>query len=80
MSVVLWLVTGLVFGSIASLIAGKRVGRVSFLVIGGVGALAGGFLFSLFGGLGMTGNGMLAAAIGSSMPLVLYLGLSRRRT
>jgi len=80
MSVVLWLGLGLIFGWIAGMLAGNRVGRLTYLVLGGIGALVGGFLFSLFGGLGITGNGMLMAMAGSGIVLVLYLGISRRRT
>ena len=80
MSVVLWLALGLTFGWIAGMLAGNRVGRITYLVLGGIGALVGGFLFSLFGGLGITGNGMLMAMAGSGIVLVLYLGISRRRT
>jgi len=79
MSVVLWLALGLIFGWIAGMLGGHRVGRITYLVLGAVGALVGGFLFSLFGGLSITGNGMLMAMAGSGIVLVLYLGISRRR-
>ena len=80
MSVVLWLALGLVFGWLASMLAGNRAGRITYLVLGSIGALVGGFLFSLFGGLGITGNGILTAMVGSGVLLTLYLGISRRRT
>ncbi len=80
MSVVLWLALGLSFGWIAGMFAGNRVGRPTYLMLGGIGALVGGFLFSLFGGLGISGKGMLMAMAGSGIVLVLYLGISRRRT
>lgn len=80
MSVVLWLGLGLVFGWLASMLAGNRAGRLTYLVLGGTGALVGGFLFSLFGGLEITGNGILMAMVGSGVLLTLYLGISRRRT
>jgi len=79
MSVLLWLALGLIFGWIAGMLAGNRAGRLTYLVLGAVGALAAGFLFSLFGGLGITGIGVLVAMAGSSLVLVLYLGISRRR-
>ena len=80
MSVVLWLGLGLVFGWLASMLAGNRAGRATYLVLGGIGALVGGFLFSLFGGLGITGMGIFMAMVGSGVLLTLYLGISRRRT
>lgn len=80
MSVVLWLALGLIAGWLASLLAGNRAGRVTYLVLGLVGALVGGFLFSLFGGLDLNGSGLLAAMIGSTVVLTFYLGISRRRT
>jgi uncharacterized membrane protein YeaQ/YmgE (transglycosylase-associated protein family) len=80
MSVVLWLALGLVFGWIADMLAGNRASRITYLVLGSIGALAGGFLFSLFGGLGISGNGILMAMAGSGIVLMLYLGISRRRT
>lgn len=80
MSVVLWLAVGLIFGWIAGMLADNRAGRAAYLVIGSVGALVGGFLFSLFGGLGISGIGILMAMIGSGVLSMLYLGISRRRT
>lgn len=80
MSIILWLALGLIFGWIAGLCTGSRAGRLTYPVLGGIGALVGGFLFSLFGGLGITGNGMLMAMAGSSIVLLLYSGISRRRT
>jgi uncharacterized membrane protein YeaQ/YmgE (transglycosylase-associated protein family) len=78
MSVALWLVLGLVAGWLASLLAGNRAGRATYLVLGAVGALVGGFLFALFGGLELTGSGLFTAMIGASVVLSLYLGISRR--
>jgi uncharacterized membrane protein YeaQ/YmgE (transglycosylase-associated protein family) len=79
MSVVLWLVLGLIAGWIAGMLAGNRAGRATYLVLGAIGALAGGFLFSLFGGLDITGFGLLTAVAGSGVLLMLYLGIGRRR-
>ena len=80
MSVVLWLALGLVAGWLASLLAANRAGRVTYLALGLVGALVGGFLFSLFGGLDLDGSSLLAAMIGSTVVLTFYLGIGRRRT
>jgi uncharacterized membrane protein YeaQ/YmgE (transglycosylase-associated protein family) len=78
MIVVLWLALGLFLGWLASLLAGNRAGRATYLVLGVVGALVGGFLFALFGGLGLNGPGLLIAMIGSGLVLTLYLGIRRQ--
>jgi uncharacterized membrane protein YeaQ/YmgE (transglycosylase-associated protein family) len=83
MSVVVWLLFGLAAGCLASLAADHRAGLTTYMVLGVVGAFAGGFLFSLFGGLAMAGinpYGLLVAAVGSSVVLVLYHGIAGDRT
>ncbi|GGF49005.1 hypothetical protein GCM10011611_64240 [Aliidongia dinghuensis] len=78
MSVVVWLALGLGLGWLASLVAGNGASRPTYLTLGAIGALAGGFLFALFGGLGLTGPGIIAVVIGASLVLTLYLGIRRR--
>ena len=56
MSILGWLVLGLVAGFIASKIyAGSGQGIVMDIVLGVVGAFVGGFLFNAVGGTGVTG-------------------------
>jgi uncharacterized membrane protein YeaQ/YmgE (transglycosylase-associated protein family) len=46
--VVTWLIIGLIAGFLASmLVVGHRIGTVTSIIIGLIGALVGGFLFSL---------------------------------
>ena len=84
MSVALWLALGLLFGWLAGMVAGNGAGRLTYpvptyLVLGSVGALVGGFLFSLFGGLDPSVPGVVTAMIGAFVILSLYLGIRRRR-
>jgi uncharacterized membrane protein YeaQ/YmgE (transglycosylase-associated protein family) len=76
MHVISWIVLGLIAGFIGSKIVNKR-GEGFFLdiVLGVVGALVGGFLFSLFGASGVTGfnlYSMFVAIVGSIVVLVVY--------
>ena len=82
MSFVAWLVLGLIAGFIGSKIVNKR-GEGLFLdiILGIVGAIVGGWLFSLIGGSGVTGlniTSLIVAVIGSVVVLVLYHALFRR--
>ena len=57
MSIVAWLVVGLIAGFIASQIVNKSgEGMVLDIVLGVVGAVVGGFLFNMLGASGATGK------------------------
>ena len=76
MSIFAWIVLGLIAGWIGSKIVNKT-GEGFFLdiVLGVVGALVGGFLFSLFGAEGVSGlnlYSLFVAIIGSIVVLVVY--------
>jgi uncharacterized membrane protein YeaQ/YmgE (transglycosylase-associated protein family) len=76
MSVFGWIVLGLLAGWIGSKIV-NRHGQGFFMdiVLGVVGALVGGFLFSLVGAEGVTGfnlYSMFVAIVGSVVVLVIY--------
>src|ERR1700733_3480697 len=76
MSFLAWMVLGLLAGFIASKIVNRR-GEGIFLdiLLGIVGAFAGGWLFHLFGASGVTGlnlYSLLVAVVGSIVFLVLY--------
>jgi uncharacterized membrane protein YeaQ/YmgE (transglycosylase-associated protein family) len=76
MSIIGWIVLGLIAGYIASKIVNKA-GEGFFLdiVLGIVGAIVGGFIFSAFGASGITGfnfYSMLVAIIGALIVLVIY--------
>ena len=75
MSVIAWIVLGLISGFIASKIVNKEgEGIILDVVLGIVGALAGGFLFGLVGAAGVTGFNiwsMFVAVIGATVVLAV---------
>jgi uncharacterized membrane protein YeaQ/YmgE (transglycosylase-associated protein family) len=83
MSIVAWLVLGLVSGFIGSKIVNKRGGGiVADIVIGIAGAFVGGFLFDMFGARGVTGLNLwslLVAIVGSVTLLVAFYAIRGRR-
>ena len=83
MSIIGWIVLGLIAGFIASKIVNKSgEGFVLDIVLGIVGAIVGGFLFNLFGEVGVTGlnlYSMLVAVVGAIVVLLAYHALFRSR-
>ena len=81
MSIIGWLILGLISGFIASKIVNKQgEGIVLDIVLGIVGALVGGWLFVQFGGQGITGfnlYSMLVSIIGAIVVLVVYHAVRR---
>jgi len=82
MSIIGWIILGLISGFIASKIV-NRQGEGFFLdiVLGIVGALVGGFIFAQFGAAGVTGfnlYSMVVAVVGAIIVLVIYHALFRR--
>lgn len=81
MSIVSWIVLGLVAGTIASLIAQKKGEGILFnLVLGIVGAMIGGSLFRLFGARGVTGmnlHSLSLAALGAVIVLLAFHVIQR---
>jgi uncharacterized membrane protein YeaQ/YmgE (transglycosylase-associated protein family) len=83
MSIIAWIILGLIAGFIASKIVNKQ-GEGFFLdiVLGIVGALVGGFIFSAVGASGVTGfnlYSLVVAVIGAIVVLVLYHAVAGRR-
>jgi uncharacterized membrane protein YeaQ/YmgE (transglycosylase-associated protein family) len=76
MSIIGWIVLGLIAGFIASKIVYKAgSGFFINIVLGIVGGVVGGWLFGLFGGTGVTGFNlwsMFVAVIGAAVVLVAY--------
>lgn len=76
MSILAWIVLGLIAGFIGSKIVNKRgEGIVRDIVLGIVGAIVGGWLFNRFEASGVTGvnlDSLLVAVIGSVVLLVVY--------
>jgi uncharacterized membrane protein YeaQ/YmgE (transglycosylase-associated protein family) len=82
MSFLAWIVLGLFAGFIGSKLVNKS-GEGFFLdiILGIVGAVAGGFVFSLFGAQGVTGlnlYSLLVAVTGAVLLLVAYHAITRR--
>ncbi|MFZ0583002.1 MAG: GlsB/YeaQ/YmgE family stress response membrane protein [Candidatus Acidiferrales bacterium] len=81
MSVLAWIVLGLIAGFIASKIVNKSgEGIVLDIVLGIIGAIVGGWLFNRFGASGVTGvnlYSLLVAVIGSVILLVVYHAIRR---
>ena len=84
MSILAWIVLGLIAGFVASKIVNKTgEGVVMDIVLGVVGAVAGGWLFNRFGEPGVTGLNLwsiVVAVIGAVILLVLYHALTGRGT
>jgi uncharacterized membrane protein YeaQ/YmgE (transglycosylase-associated protein family) len=83
MSIVGWILLGLIAGWIASKIVNKTgQGLLLDIVLGIVGAIVGGYLFALVGAEGITGfniYSMVVAVIGAVIVLIGYHALSGRR-
>jgi uncharacterized membrane protein YeaQ/YmgE (transglycosylase-associated protein family) len=83
MSLLAWIVVGLVAGWIGSMIVNRRgEGMVLDILLGVVGAFVGGFVFHYFGHGGVNGinlHSIFVAAVGSVIVLFLYHALFRRR-
>jgi uncharacterized membrane protein YeaQ/YmgE (transglycosylase-associated protein family) len=83
MSFIAWIVLGLISGFIASKIVNKTgEGVVLDIILGIIGAVAGGYLFQTFGMAGVTGVNLysiLVAVVGAIIVLVIYHALTGRR-
>jgi uncharacterized membrane protein YeaQ/YmgE (transglycosylase-associated protein family) len=82
MSFLAWIGLGLVAGYIASKLVNRRgEGILLDVLLGVVGAFAGGWLFHIFGSPGVSGlnlHSLLVAVVGSVVLLVLYHAVRRR--
>jgi uncharacterized membrane protein YeaQ/YmgE (transglycosylase-associated protein family) len=86
MSMIVWILLGLVLGLVASkIVSTTGEGTVVDILLGIVGAVIGGWLFTLFGGSGLSGFNLDSvysagvAAIGAIVALALYHAFFRRR-
>ena len=83
MSIIAWIILGLIAGFIASKIVNKQgEGFILDIVLGIVGGIVGGFIFTRLGSTGVTGFNlwsMLVAIIGAIIVLVLYHAIFGRR-
>ena len=83
MSIIGWIILGLIAGFIASKIVNKQgEGLILDIVLGIVGGIVGGFIFTRLGATGIAGFNlwsMLVAIIGAIIVLVLYHAIFGRR-
>ena len=84
MSVLGWIVLGLIAGFIASkIVSGSGQGLLLDMVLGIVGAVVGGYLFAALGATGVTGfnlYSMFVAIVGAAVVLWVYHAISGRST
>jgi uncharacterized membrane protein YeaQ/YmgE (transglycosylase-associated protein family) len=76
MSIIGWIVLGLISGFIASKIVNREgEGLLLDIILGIIGAIVGGYLFSLMGAQGVSGvniYSMFVAVVGAIVVLVIY--------
>jgi len=84
MSIIGWIILGLIAGFIASKIVNKQgEGFIGDLILGVIGAVVGGWLFAQFGATGVTGfnlYSMFVAVVGAIIVLIIYHAIVGRRT
>jgi len=82
MSVLAWIILGLIAGFIASkIVNASGQGLLLDIVLGVVGAVVGGYLFTAIGATGVTGFNLYSifvSIVGACVVLWLYHALSRR--
>jgi len=83
MSIIAWIVVGLIAGFLASKVVNKTgSGIVMDIVLGVVGALVGGFIFNRFGHSAPTGinvYSIFVSFVGAVIVLFVYHAVTRRR-
>jgi uncharacterized membrane protein YeaQ/YmgE (transglycosylase-associated protein family) len=81
MGILAWIILGLISGFVASKIVNKSgEGVLLDIVLGIVGAVVGGWLFTTFGHSGVTGLNLysfLVAIIGAVLVLIIYHAIRR---
>ena len=79
MTILAWIVVGIIGGFIGSLVVSSRgQGVLGDVFLGVIGAFVGGWAFNLFGHSGATGINLysiLVAAVGATLVLVAYHAL-----
>lgn len=83
MSIIAWIVLGLIAGFIGSKIVNSTgQGVLMDIVLGIVGAVVGGFIFNFFGAAGVTGvniYSLVVAVVGAVVVLWIYHAMTGRR-
>jgi len=84
MSIIAWIILGLIAGFVGSKIVNKRgEGLLRDILLGVIGAVVGGWLFHAFGAAGVTGlnlYSLLVAVIGAIVVLVIYHAIFGKRS
>ncbi len=84
MGIIAWVVFGIIAGFIASKIVNKEgQGFIVDMILGIIGAVVGGYLFTFFGAAPVTGfniYSMFVAVIGAIVVLFIYHAITGRRT
>jgi uncharacterized membrane protein YeaQ/YmgE (transglycosylase-associated protein family) len=81
MGIIGWIILGGLAGWIASALTGQREGCLVSIAVGVVGALIGGFVFSLIGGAPVTGFNLwslFVAVVGAVIFLLLLRAIRAR--
>lgn len=83
MSIIAWIIFGLVAGFVASKLVDRRgAGALVDIVLGIVGAVVGGLMFSVIGAVGVTGFNLwsfFVAVLGAMAVLVVYHAIAGGR-
>jgi uncharacterized membrane protein YeaQ/YmgE (transglycosylase-associated protein family) len=83
MSLLGWILFGLITGFLASRVVNQRgEGCILYVALGILGACVGGFIFGSIGGTGITGfnlYSMFVAVIGAIVVLLIYHAFTGRR-
>jgi uncharacterized membrane protein YeaQ/YmgE (transglycosylase-associated protein family) len=81
MTILAWIVLGLIAGFIGSKLVNKTgQGLLLDIVLGVIGAMVGGWVFSLFGSAGVTGlnlYSLVVAVVGAVIVLLVYHAFRR---
>ena len=84
MSILAWIIVGIIAGWLAERITGRNHGLLTNLLVGIVGAFLGGFIFSNLLGFryeeGFNLPSIIVATVGAVVLLVVTGGLRQRRT
>ena len=82
MSILVWLILGLIAGWLASILVGGGRGLIGNIIVGIIGAFLGGWLGSMFLGLDVTGLDLTSIALavgGAVIVLLIFRAVSSGR-
>jgi len=81
MGIIAWVILGGIAGWLATAVTGRRMGCIVSILLGIVGAVIGGLVFSFIGGVGITGLNLwsLLVAFVGAVILLAIIGAAQRR-